>query len=122
MAFADAVFAGTCELDGVQASRIDDLAALAAALEEGAVIPVTIANLAAVLDALRPAVLVDARMRKRVRPERQRDLAPLTIALGPNVVAGETAHLAIETQWGDELGTVIAAGSTRPRAIEQALS
>jgi xanthine dehydrogenase accessory factor len=118
MAFADAVFAGTCELDGVRARRIGDVAVLAATLDGGDVIAVTTAELAAVLDALRPAVLVDARMRKRARPERQRDLAPLTIALGPNVVAGETAHLAIETQWGDELGAVIGAGSTRPLAGE----
>jgi xanthine dehydrogenase accessory factor len=118
MAFADAVFAGTCDLDGVRALRIDDVAMLAAALDDGDVLPVTTVDLAAVLEALRPAVLVDARMRKRVRPEPQRELAPLTIGLGPNVVAGETAHLAIETQWGDELGTVIAAGATRPLAGE----
>ncbi|MDX6721452.1 MAG: xanthine dehydrogenase accessory factor, partial [Solirubrobacteraceae bacterium] len=118
MAFADAVFAGTCELAGVPARRIDDVGMLEATLDEGQVIPVTTAELAAVLDALRPAVLVDARMHKRARPERQRELAPLTIGLGPNVVAGETAHLAIETQWGDELGAVIAAGATRPLAGE----
>jgi len=52
-------------------------------------------------------------MRKRERPESQIALAPLTIGLGPNVVAGETTHLAIETQWGEALGTVLEAGATR---------
>ena len=52
-------------------------------------------------------------MRKRERPERQIELAPLTIGLGPNVVAGETTHLAIETQWGEDLGKVLRAGATR---------
>jgi xanthine dehydrogenase accessory factor len=149
MAFADAVFDGACRLDGVLARRVDDLAALAAAADAGgraasgsersgvaveagrseaavdgeAPIPVTTAELADVLRVLEPAVLVDARMRKRAVPESQLDLAPLTIGLGPNVVAGETTHVAIETQWGDQLGDVLHAGATRalggePRSFE----
>ena len=123
MAFADAVFDGSCELDGVTARRIDDLDALGAALGVDAEIAVTTAPIADVLEVLAPAVLVDARMRKRARPESQLDLAPLTIGLGPNVVAGETTHVAIETQWGDALGTVLRAGATRalggePRSFE----
>jgi xanthine dehydrogenase accessory factor len=126
MAFADAVFDGSCELDGVTARRVDDVDALADAVRgagAGAEIAVTTGDLGAVLRALAPAVLVDARMRKRARPESQLDLAPLTIGLGPNIVAGETTHLAIETQWGDDLGTVLQAGATRalggePRSFE----
>jgi xanthine dehydrogenase accessory factor len=118
MAFADAVFDGACELDGERAVRIDDVAALPSAVAEGEAIPVTTADIAEVLRALGPAVLVDARMRKRATPEPQRDLAPLTIGLGPNVVAGETTHVAIETQWGDDLGAVIEAGATRTLAGE----
>ena len=67
-----------------------------------------------VLAALLPDVLVDARMRKRARPEDQRGLAPLTIGLGPNFVARQTVDLAIETQWGDALGAVVREGATRP--------
>jgi len=113
MAFADAVFDGACRLEDVLAQRVDDLGALAATVGAGEAIAVTTANLAEVLAALAPAVLVDARMRKRERPESQIALAPLTIGLGPNVVAGETTHLAIETQWGEALGTVLEAGATR---------
>ena len=113
MAFANAVFDGECELDGLAARRVDDVAALPAAVAAGEAIPVTTADLADVLEVLTPDVLVDARMRKRATPEPQLDLAPLTIGLGPNVVAGETTHLAIETQWGDELGSVLHAGATR---------
>jgi xanthine dehydrogenase accessory factor len=123
MAFADAVFDGEAVLDGVVARRIDDAGALVEAVAGGEVVPVTTAGLEEVLAALEPAVLVDARMRKRERPEPQLRLAPLTIGLGPNVVAGETTHLAIETQWGDELGKVVRAGATRvlggePRSFE----
>ncbi len=123
MAFADAVFDGSKELDGVRARRIDDVDELGPAVAGGDVVPISTAPLHDVLAALEPDVLVDARMRKRAVPESQLALAPLTIGLGPNVVAGQTTHLAIETQWGDDLGKVVAAGATRelggePRSFE----
>jgi xanthine dehydrogenase accessory factor len=86
---------------------------LALALATREVVCVTTAGLGFVLATVQPDVLVDARMRKRETPERQRDLAPLTIGLGPGFVAGETTHLAVETQWGEALGTVVREGPTR---------
>ena len=112
MAFADAVFDGACVLDGVTARRVE-LTALPAAVGGGEFVVITIDELSDVLEALDVDVLVDARMRKRDQPERQIGLAPLTIGLGPNVVAGETTDLAIETQWGESLGAVLRAGATR---------
>ncbi|HWC27423.1 MAG TPA: hypothetical protein VG474_12625 [Solirubrobacteraceae bacterium] len=116
MAFADAMFDGDCELAGVRARRVDDLEGLYGA--SGEEVLLTAAELEAVRAALRPEVLVDARMRKRAQPERQRGLAPLTIGLGPNFVAAETTDLAIETQWGEALGAVVERGSTRALAGE----
>jgi xanthine dehydrogenase accessory factor len=49
-------------------------------------------------------------MRKHSQPESQIRLAALTIGLGPNFVAGETAHLVIETARGDSLGKIIEQG------------
>jgi xanthine dehydrogenase accessory factor len=118
MAFTDAVFDGACVLDAVQARRVDDLAALPQALAERASVCVTTLDLAPVLAVLRPEVLVDARMRKRAHPEAQLELAPLTIGLGPNFVAGQTTHLAVETIWGDELGAVLTSGATKGLAGE----
>ncbi|HWF35100.1 MAG TPA: hypothetical protein VG295_07000 [Solirubrobacteraceae bacterium] len=118
MAFTDAIFDGACELEGVRAARVEDLALFPHALAERALIPVTVMDIDAVLAAVRPDVLVDARMRKRAHPESQLELAPLTIGLGPNFVAGETSHLAIETRWGDELGKVITSGGTQSLAGE----
>jgi xanthine dehydrogenase accessory factor len=118
MAFTDALFDGECDLDGVTARRVDELAALARALTDRGSVPITALDLGDVLAALRPDVVVDARMRKRAHPESQLELAPLTIGLGPNFVAGETTHLAIETIWGDELGAVVTSGPTKALAGE----
>jgi xanthine dehydrogenase accessory factor len=112
MAFADAIFDGACELEGVRARR--------AALDElgegrrDEVLVCVAEELGDVLAAFVPDVLVDARMRKRAQPEAQRGLAPLTIGLGPNFIAGETVDLAIETQWGEDLGTIVLEGPTKP--------
>jgi len=116
-AFTDAVFDGTAALDGVTAARVDDPHAIAAFLDARAAIPVHVGDFAALLHAVRPAVLVDARMRKRATPDGQRGLAPLTIGLGPGFVAGGNVDLAVETSWA-ALGTVIASGPTLPLAGE----
>lgn len=118
MAFTDAIFDGARELDGVRARRIDDLAGVVPALAARDEVVITTAGLGFVLAAVQPRVVVDARMRKREAPEPQLDLAPLTIGLGPNFVAGETTLLAIETQWGEALGTLVSKGPTRALAGE----
>lgn len=114
MAFTDAVFDGSAILEGVEARRVDDTTALPAALSERRYIPLAAMDFFELLGFLRPWALVDARMRKRAQPERQIHLADLTIGLGPNFIAGETVHLAVETGWGEDLGKVIKNGSTRP--------
>jgi len=116
MAFTDAIFDGSAVLDGVAARRvgIDELAGHV----DPATIQVAVAAFEDVLAAVSPAVLVDARMRKRAIPEPQRGLAPLTIGLGPNFVAGETTDLVVETSWGERLGTIITDRSTAPLAGE----
>jgi xanthine dehydrogenase accessory factor len=114
MAFTDAIFDGSTALEGVRALRIDDLSLMETALSSPQFIPVVVEDFSTLLGTLQPAVLVDARMRKRQQPEDQRGLAPLTIGLGPNFIAGENIDLAVETSWGAALGQVIYQGATLP--------
>ena len=62
-------------------------------------------------------MLIDALMRKRHRPEVQRGLAPLTIGLGPNFVAGHTTDVIVETRW-EQLGRVVTRGTALPFQAE----
>ncbi len=117
MAFADAIFDGRALLDGAAAVRVDDPQLLEHYLPAHEAIPAIVADFASVLNSATPDVLVDARMRKRAQPEVQRGLAPLTIGLGPNFVAGETTDLAVETSW-EALGAIVARGATRPLSGE----
>jgi xanthine dehydrogenase accessory factor len=114
MAFCDAMFNGSALLEGVCGRRIDDLTQLEALLHSGNVIPLTTLDIHTVLEALLADVMVDARMRKHNQPEVQITLAPFTIGLGPNFIAGETVHAAIETGWNEDLGKIIWKGATRP--------
>lgn len=114
MAFTDAVFDGCATLEGVEARKADDLSRLQGILPRREFIPLVVADFFETLAVLHPRILVDARMRKHSQPETQIHLAELTIGLGPNFIAGETVHVAVETGWGEGLGKVIEHGSTNP--------
>lgn len=113
MAFTDAIFDHKSELAGVLAKHQTSLQAVGHMLNCGKAVPVATGEFDGLLTELQPAVVVDARMRKRVTPEPFRSSA-LTIGLGPNFVARENADVAIETAWGEDLGRVIERGPTRP--------
>jgi len=116
-AFTDVVFDWYATLAGVTALRVADPRGLAELLDAHQAIPVFVGDLGGMLAAISPAVLVDARMRKRANPEPQRGLAALVIGLGPGFVAGHerdaNADIAIETSWSD-LGRIITSGPTMP--------
>jgi len=113
MAFADALFDGAAELEGVRAVRIYRANDMTKLLEAHEVLPVFAGRLAPLRAALGWEVIIDARMRKRSRGEDQRALAPLTIGLGPGFVAGEHVDVAIETSW-ESLGAIVDEGPTLP--------
>ena len=111
MAFADAAFDGSAILEGVEAVRVPDLSRLSKVLASREAIPVYVRPMRVLLKVIQPDVLVDARMKKHSEPEPQRGLAPLTIGLGPDVVAGRHADVVVETSW-ERLGEVILQGAS----------
>jgi xanthine dehydrogenase accessory factor len=114
MAFCDAIFDGEVLLAGVRARLMSNVSEIASHLALHDLIPIATLDISVILADLQPEALVDARMRKHDRPEAQITLAPFTIGLGPNFVAGVTVHAAVETGWNEELGKVVWQGATRP--------
>ncbi len=110
--FAQAVYVGRVNLEGIEACRIDDLSQVEAAWQED-VIPVLVEVTQEEIAALRPEVLVDGIMAKRNTGTRMAD-APLVIALGPGFVAGRDVHAVVETSRGHYLGRVIWEGTAQP--------
>lgn len=113
MAFADAIFDGACLLEGVTARHVADPGDLPTVLAGRAFVPVVTWGYPMTLTLVRPAVLVDAQMRKRARPSVELGTASLTIGLGPNFTAGVTTDVVIETSWED-LGRIITEGAALP--------
>jgi len=111
VSFASAVFEGSFEIEGVQASLVDmdDIALIEDCLAQG-IIPVCIDQEGVFLNHFTPHVLVDAVMAKRNTGATIHD-APIVIGLGPGFTAGEDVTAVIETQRGHNLGRVIYSGS-----------
>jgi xanthine dehydrogenase accessory factor len=114
VAFANAVYTGTFEVEGVTSLLVDDVINAIQALSSGQ-IPLFIDPASDIrLDAnLDVRAIIDARMLKRP-PELGMDAAPLVIGLGPGFVAGENCHAVIETMRGHYLGRVIWDGPPQP--------
>lgn len=112
VAFAQAVFSGQTQVEGVKAQRVECVEDVLACLKER-VIPVVVDPKADIRRELQPLILVDGRLTKRP-PELGKEAAPLVIGLGPGFWAGKNCHAVIETQRGHRLGRVIWQGEAIP--------
>ena len=108
VSFAEAVFEGHAEVEGIIAELFTNLDDAKAALKSG-IIPVLVDPELDCLDTLLPEIVIDARMRKKP-PERGKELATLVIGLGPGFIGGENCHAVIETNRGHDLGRVLWVG------------
>lgn len=108
VSFGEAVYSGDIVIEGVRAQLAPDMHGARALLETGS-IAVLVDPAGESLPALRPAVVVDARMYKVNVGTTLHD-APLVLALGPGFTADFDCHAVIETNRGHNLGRVIYAG------------
>jgi xanthine dehydrogenase accessory factor len=113
LSLAEAAFAGTVRRQEMCAVRASVPAVAVALLDQPATIPLYVGATPELVAVLRPTLVVDARMRRGVAPERQRDSAPLVIGLGPDLVAGEHVDVVVETCPGEDLGRVVRVGTAR---------
>lgn len=118
MAFTNAWYLGTAELDGEAAMFCASVRSIPAVLDRHRLIAATTWSWRGVAQALGAVAVVDARMRKHGRCDDLRTDALTTVGLGPGFVAGGNVDVAIETAWGDRLGAVVATGPALPVAGE----
>lgn len=112
VSLCEAIYDGRKEVEGVTAVRIHALEQMEAVWQRGE-IPLLADPEAASVQLLSPDVVVDAILAKK-NMGTSRDMAPLTIALGPGYVAGEDVDAVIETMRGHNLGRIITKGSALP--------
>lgn len=112
VAFSEAVYEETAEVEGVVCRRVRDLAAAEAAWQAGEV-PLLVDEEARSVESFGPYALVDAILAKK-NLGTSRDMAPLTIALGPGFTAGKDVDLVVETMRGHDLGRILTEGEAMP--------
>jgi xanthine dehydrogenase accessory factor len=124
MTFTDAWYVGTSLLEEATAVFCSSVKSVPAVIHGQRLVGATTWSWAGVAASLQALAIVDARMRKRSEGDDLRGRVPpglLTIGVGPGYVAGGNVDIAIESAWGECLGTVVAAGPTLPFAGEPRL-
>lgn len=118
VSFCEAIYEGKIEVEGVTAVHIEEAEedALYNAVEKAwarGEIPVLKDPSGRVIETLQPEVVVDAILAKR-NLGTTKEMAPLTIGLGPGFTAGQDVDIVIETMRGEHLGKVYRTGSAIP--------
>lgn len=111
-ALCEAVWQGQATVEGVTCRRVTDAEEVVRVSQAGEV-PLLVDERAACVSALRPAAVVDAILAKR-NLGTNRDMAPITVGLGPGFTAGEDVDAVVETMRGHHLGRVILQGAAIP--------
>lgn len=112
VALSEAVYEGEWTVEDITAVRAADLDQAISILDSGKV-PLLVDPQCAVLDQVQPLALVDAILAKR-NLGTSRQMAGITVALGPGFIAGEDVDIVVETMRGHNLGRLIFSGSALP--------
>lgn len=102
MAFHDALYDDLTAVDGITGVSIDNAVAARKQVLAHEAIAVTRNSLSDLMVLGEIAVLIDARMQKRVVTPDLRHLARVAIGLGPGFAVGENCDVAVETRPGHE--------------------
>ncbi|WED29615.1 EF2563 family selenium-dependent molybdenum hydroxylase system protein [Vibrio sp. DW001] len=111
VSFAQCLYGEPSTVEGVTARKANNCKDVYKIIDDNE-IAVMVDEECCSIDKLKPTFLVDAILAKRNLGTR-RDMAPVTIALGPGFTAGEDCDAVIETNRGHYLGRIIYNGVTQ---------
>ncbi len=105
VSFSEVVYKGEVEIEGIRAIHVDSLSEIENAWRDKKV-PVIIDEEGKYIKIIKPKIVVDAIIAKK-NMGTTKDMADITIALGPGFTAGEDVDVVIETTRGHNLGRLI---------------
>ncbi|MGE5628249.1 MAG: selenium-dependent molybdenum cofactor biosynthesis protein YqeB [Solirubrobacterales bacterium] len=108
VSFSEAVYEGTCVVENVKAVKVNNVDEIKRCFKEGSV-PVLVDPKADILTKMKPLVIVDAILAKK-NLGTNKNMAEITIGLGPGFSAGKDVDIVIETKRGHNLGSLIFEG------------
>lgn len=109
VSFSEAIYSGQIEIEGILGVKVHSLEEIYEELDKSN-IPIFIDEKADIIKELKPDVVVDAILAKK-NLGTHRDMAPITIGIGPGFEAGVDVDFVIESNRGHDLGRVIEKGS-----------
>lgn len=112
VAFSEAVYRRTQTVEDITCYRAESLEQARQYLREGK-LTVLVDPAGESISGLKPLAVVDAILAKK-NLGTNREMAPITVALGPGFTAGEDVDAVIETKRGHNLGRVLWTGSAAP--------
>ena len=112
VAFSEAIYEGRQTVEDVTCFRADSISQAERLLQEGKLTILTDPKGTAIAG-LRPTAVVDAILAKK-NLGTDRNMAPITVALGPGFEAGVDVDAVIETNRGHNLGRVLWSGCAEP--------
>lgn len=112
VAFCEAVYEGVVQIEGVRCRRIERMEQCEEVWKRNE-LPLLIDPEANAVRQMRPAAVIDAILAKK-NLGTERNMAPLTIALGPGFRAGADVDFVVETMRGHSLGRIITQGCAFP--------
>lgn len=112
VAFSEAVYQGTQTVEDVTCHRAQSLDQAEELLRAGKLV-VLVDPKGESISRLKPLAVVDAILAKK-NLGTHREMAPITVALGPGFTAGEDVDAVIETKRGHDLGRVLRQGTAAP--------
>ena len=112
VAFSEAVYQGSQTVEGVTCLLANSAEQAQSYLKEG-MLTMLIDPEGDCMDAFQPLAVVDAILAKK-NLGTHRDMAPITVALGPGFTAGIDVDAVVETKRGHDLGRVYYSGSAAP--------
>ena len=110
--FSQAIVLGETQVEDATARRAEDILQARRICAAGEISVLADPELRC-REELRPDALVDAILAKK-NLGTTRDMAPLTIALGPGFTAGQDVDVVVETKRGHRLGRIIREGAAIP--------
>lgn len=112
VSFAEAIYEGKKEIEGIIAIHTKNIIEIYHAWSMD-YIPVLIDPNGDYIEKFKPIAVVDAIIAKR-NIGMKKDLAPITIAVGPGFTAGKDCDVVIESNRGHDLGRLIYEGEAEP--------
>lgn len=112
VAYSEAVYDGYKEVEGIECVLIHSLNELESVFKHNK-IAMMVDPKGSSIDILKPEIVIDAILAKK-NMGTSRNMAPITIGLGPGFCAGKDVHVVVETMRGHNLGRLIYQGHALP--------